>query len=89
MIAAAGAQYLRSIGVTLVFAGFGYGISFALMGARRAGLPAMASLLRLAVVVVAGSLAVGAGVDWVFVAIAAGNVVFAGTLVVLGWNMRV
>ncbi len=51
---AAGVVYLRTVGWTLPLLGAAYGLAFAMMGGGRAGLPALATALRLGVVLGGG-----------------------------------
>lgn len=88
-VARAGVLYLRSVAVTLALAGFAYGLAFALMGAGKANIPAMASLLRLGVLGVVGGIAVhaGFGTSILFATVAAANIVFALALIAAGRGM--
>lgn len=88
-VAATGVLYLRSVAATLAASGVAYGLAFALMGAGRAGVPALASLLRLAVLLALGGVAASAGfgTSALFAAVAGANLVFAALLI--GSGMRV
>ena len=84
--AAAGLLYLRTVGWTLPLLGAAYGLAFALMGAGRAGLPAMATALRLATVLGGGWFALAALGDGMaeLSAIVAGSTVLFCVALALG-----
>ncbi len=88
-VAASGVLYLRSVAATLALSGVSYGLAFALMGAGKAAVPAVASLLRLGVLLVTGGAAVhaGFGISSLFAMVAGANVVFGVTLVAAGRGM--
>jgi len=88
-VARTGVLYLRSVAATLALSGVAYGLAFALMGAGKAGVPAVASLVRLGVLGIAGGAAVhaGFGTPTLFLMVAAANVVFAGTLMGAGRHL--
>ncbi len=74
------ATYLRIVGPTYAFFGFGLCLFFASQGARRLFWPVIAGLLRLAVVIVGGALVVlwlGATMERLFLLIAIGMLVYA------------
>jgi putative MATE family efflux protein len=79
-VAAAGRLYLRNIGLSLPLVGVGFGLAFSLMGAGRATGPALASLLRLGVIAMAGAALVpvaGGGLPALFATAAAANIGYA------------
>ncbi len=86
-VAGTGILYLRTVGVTLAPAGVAYGFTFALMGAGRAGIPAMASVLRLGLLLGGGLVAVEvlrSGTGPLFASVAAANLGFAVILICAG-----
>jgi len=82
----AGVLYLRLIGPAMPLLGLALGLSFALLGAGRAGLPAGAGALRLLILAGGGGLALaaGAGLPGLFLAVAAGMAGFALPLLLFG-----
>ena len=77
---ATGAAYLRTVGPFYVCAGIAVALYFASQGPRRVGWPVLAGTARLSIAAGGGWLAVhlGAGLDVVFMCIAAGMVAWAG-----------
>ena len=77
---ATGSAYLRTVGPFYVCAGIAVALYFASQGPRRVGWPVLAGTARLVIAAGGGWLAVrlGAGLDVVFMCIAAGLVAWAG-----------
>ncbi len=77
-----GADYLRRVGPTYGFFGLGLALYFASQGAGKLFWPLVTSVVRMLIAVVGGWLALAAtgSLGWVFVAVAAGMVVYGASL---------
>ncbi|MCC7271217.1 MAG: MATE family efflux transporter, partial [Alphaproteobacteria bacterium] len=86
---AAGAAYLRTVGIAYPILGIGFGLFFALLGLGRAGTPFVAGTVRLAIVAVGGWLVVhrmGGGLAELSLVVAAAAVAFALTMIAIAFR---
>ena len=89
-VIAVGSEYLRTVGPFFGFFGMGYALYCAGQGTGRMGRPATGALVRAAIAVIGGALAlhVGVGLDRFFLAAGVGMAAF-GCLSLLGLILRV
>lgn len=90
-IVAGGAAYLRAVGPAYGFFGAGFALYFASQGAGRIGIPLIAAILRVAVTVGLGRLAMQAfGTGGLYLALASGLALYAATnaVAVRLWSRR-
>ena len=91
---ATGSAYLRTVGPFYVCAGIAVALYFASQGPRRVGWPVLAGTVRLVIAAGGGWLAVhlGAGLDMVFMCVAAGLVAWAAmtalAVKLVSWQQR-
>lgn len=78
LVLATGATYLRTVGPMFGLFGVGYSLYCAGQGTGRMGWPAIAACVRAALAVLGGALCIylGAGLQWIFVAVSVGMASF-------------